>query len=121
MRAQVERLANAVQTLALHNLGAGRGKESLVFFRITVIEVGCHHAIEHGIAQILEPLIVHPVPVVVFHRHGAVHQCQLIIGNVAWQEAGNAVYKNIKLLILGEKELYYGYEIIKHREKEFNY
>ena len=106
MGVEMEGMSNAVQALALHNLGACRSKETLVFFGITVIKVGSHHAIEHGVAQILKALVVHPVPDIVFHRHGAVHQGQLVIVDVAWQEASDAVYKNIKLLILGEKELY---------------
>ena len=106
MRLEVKNAPYAVQTLALHYLGPGRGEKSLVLLGILVVEVGCHHQVEHGVAQILEPLVVHPLAACRLHGHGAVHEGQLVECDVARVEACDAMYKNVKLLILGEKELY---------------
>jgi hypothetical protein len=46
------------------------------------------------------------VTVFLLDRLGAVHHGQLVILDVVRIVAGNAVNKNIKLLILNEKELY---------------
>jgi hypothetical protein len=57
---EVHHLAYAVQTLALHNLGAGRREEALVVGRILAIKIIGDNGVEYGIAQVFEPLVVLP-------------------------------------------------------------
>jgi hypothetical protein len=103
---EVHHLAYAVQTLALHNLGAGRREEALVVGRILAIKIIGDNGVEYGIAQVFEPLVVLPTAVGHAHRFRTMHKSQLIQVDVVRVQAGNLVYVNIKLLILAEKELY---------------
>ena len=70
-----------------------------------VQEVG-NDGVKDSVAQVLEALVVGPAPVVEFHGLGAVDHRQLVQADVARVVSGDAVYKNIKLLILDEKEPY---------------
>ena len=103
---KVQAVANAVEALALHNFSAGGSEEPLVFSREGGVEEIGHHSIENSIAQKLETLIVGPSPVGEFHRFGAMHHRKLVEPDVSRVVTGDVVYKNIKLLILDEKELY---------------
>ena len=68
-------------------------------------EIG-DHVIEHGITEKFEPLVVDPMSVRCSHGHGTVYHSQFVWFDVARVVAGNLMNKNIKLLILDEKELY---------------
>ena len=70
-----------------------------------VEEVG-HHIVEHGVPEEFQTLIVGPAAVTQLDGLGTVHHGQLVVLDAAGIVAGNAVNKNIKLLILDEKELY---------------
>ena len=96
----------AVQALALHNLGARGGEEALVFVGKVMIEIVGHDEVEDGVAQVFQALIVGPAAVGQLDGLGAVHEGELVGRNVVGIEPGDASYKNIKLLILDEKELY---------------
>ena len=106
MAIEVQRVADAVKALALHNFGACRGQETLVLARIGAVEEIGDHIVDDGVAQEFQSLIVGPPPVLELDRPGTVNHRQLIELDVAGIVACDAVYKNIKLLILDEKELY---------------
>ena len=103
---KVQGVADAVQALALHDLGACRGEESLVLVGELAVQVVGHHRVEHGVAQEFQALVVGPAAVFGLDGLGTVHHGQLVEPDVAGVVASDAVYKNIKLLILDEKELY---------------
>lgn len=106
MAVEMQRIADAVQALALNDLGTGRCQEALVLAGIGVVEEIGHNSIHDGIAQELQPFIVGPLPALQFHWSGAMDHRQLIELDVTGIVARDTVNKNIKLLILDEKELY---------------
>ena len=73
---------------------------------ILVIQIVGHHQVENSIAQILQALIVGPVTIGQLHRLAAVDKCQLVQVDAMGVKPSDAMNKNIKLLILDEKELY---------------
>ena len=77
-----------------------------MLFGVVGVEVFGYYAVEHGVAKKLQALVVGPASVGHAHGLAAVHQRELVDADVARVVAGNLVYKNIKLLILYEKEPY---------------
>ena len=70
-----------------------------------VEEIG-DRVVEYRIAQEFKALVVDPSPVRGLYRLGTVYHRQFVELDVSWIVARDAMNKNIKLLILDEKELY---------------
>jgi len=106
MAVEVQRVADAVEALALHDFGTCGGEEALVFAGIGAVEEIGDHVVDDGVAQELQPLVIGPTAVSKLDRPRAMDHRQLIELDVAGIVTRDAVNKNIKLLILDEKELY---------------
>ena len=65
-----------------------------------------HGRIENSIAKKLQPLVVDGLSFLVAVHDTLVHERHLVIADVAWQEADDVAQRQIKLLILSEREPY---------------
>ena len=73
-----------------------------------------HDGIEDGVAKKFEPLIVHWLPFLVAVHDALVHQGHLVITDIVGIESDDLVQRQIKLLILAERELYPVNNVIQH-------
>jgi len=64
------------------------------------------NGVQDGIAEKLQPLVVHGLPLLVAVHHALVHQSKLIVADVVGIEAENLAQRQIKLLILSKRELH---------------
>ena len=64
-----------------------------------------YHRVEHSIAEELQPLVVHRLSFFSVSQ-AFVHECLLVVADVAWVEPDDVIERRIKLLILAERELY---------------
>jgi len=103
---EVQRVADAVEALALDDLGARGGQEALVLGGVSLVEEIGDYGVEDGVAQVFQPLVIGPASVGHLHGLGTVYHGQLVELDVVRIVAGGSMNKNIKLLILDEKELY---------------
>ncbi len=106
MAVEVQRVADSVQALALHNLGACRGQESLVVAWKRLVEKVGDNGVDHSVAEELQAFVVGPVAIFCLDGLGAVHHGEFVEVDILRVVASDAVNKNIKLLILDEKEPY---------------
>ena len=106
VRVEVQDIPDAVQTLALHDFGTCGGEETLVFVGECDIQEMGNYVVKNGIAQEFKPLVVGPFAGFNLDWLGAVHNSQFVQVDIAGIVASDAMYKNIKLLLLDEKQLY---------------
>ena len=80
-------LCQFVQCFALHQFASGVGEKALALaFKVAINDIS-HHCVKDGIAQKLQSLIVQCLALGHLSGHALVHQCQLVIADVAGIEA----------------------------------
>ncbi|EJX03009.1 hypothetical protein EVA_08885 [gut metagenome] len=73
-----------------------------------------YYRIEDGVAEKLQPLVVHGLSLLVAPRDAAVEQRNLIVFDMMRPDASDPVDRQEKLLILAERELDPVNQIIQH-------
>ena len=106
MTVEVQRVADAVKALALHDFSACRGKEALVLTGIGAVQEIGDHIVDDCVAQEFQALIVEWLTLLVASANAFVHQCLTVILDVVRIETQYLVESRKKLLILAERELH---------------
>ena len=70
-----------------------------------------YDGVEDGVAQELKSFVVDGLSFGISPHDALVHQSQLIVADVVWTDADNAVKRQIKLLLLAEREPYSVYDV----------
>ena len=107
-------LGQVVEGLALHELGARGGEKSLPLTREVTKHNIAYYRIEDGVAEKLQPLVVHGLSLLVAPRDAAMEQRDLVVFDMMGPDAGDPMERQEKLLVLAERELNPVNQIIQH-------
>ena len=84
-------LRQFVERVALYQLGAGIGEETLAFAGEVVIHYIANDGIQDGVAKKFKPLVVHRLAFLVTVHDALMHQGHLVVTNVVGVETYNLV------------------------------